>query len=262
MILQGLRNPIGIGAVIFAASAASHLAIGAPDEQSNREIRVQVVAETSATIGAPMAGRLVQFPLHDGERFKQGDVLAKFFCAEKDGALGHAKALLEGRRRIFESKQALHNLGSSSEVEYKVAEAEAAEAAADVTAAQAATDSCTVTAPFTGRVAATFTHNFQFLGTGAPLIEILSDKDLELELILPSQWLAWLKPGTPFQVTVDETGKTYAAKLTRLSGKVDAVSRSIKVYGHIDQPDDTLLPGMSGQARFTPPAGEGAAAAK
>ncbi len=261
-MIRVVRAPCLLWAPIVAALTCSCLALGAPDDSANREIRVQVVAETSATIGAPMAGRLIQFPLHDGERFTQGEVLAKFFCAEKEGALAHARALLEGRRRIFESKQTLHNLGTSSEVEYKVAEAEAAEAAADVTTAQAATESCTVTAPFTGRVAATFTHNFQFLGTGAPLIEILSDKDLELELILPSQWLAWLKPGTPFQVTVDETGKTYAAKLTRLSGKVDAVSRSIKVYGHIDQPDEALLPGMSGQARFSPPGSEGAPAAK
>jgi len=249
--------------VIAAAGAMlPAAALAAPGDSGSRDIRVQVVADTSATIGAPMSGRLVQFPLHDGERFKQGDVLAKFFCAEKEGTLAHARALLAGRREVFASKQKLHNLGTSSEVEYRVAEADAAEAAADVQTAQAATDSCVVTAPFDGRVASVFTHNFQFLATGAPLIEILSDTDLNLELILPSQWLAWLKPGTPFQVTIDETGKTYQAQLARLSGKVDAVSRSIKVYGHIDQPDDALLPGMSGQARFSPPPGDAAASAK
>jgi membrane fusion protein (multidrug efflux system) len=252
----------GLGALALAGTILPGISSGAPADGATREIRVQVVAETSATIGAPTSGRLTQFPLHDGERFKQGDVLAKFFCAEKEGTLAHARALLEGRRQIFASKQKLHSLGTSSEVEFKVAEADAAEAGADVQTAQAATDSCVVTAPFTGRVATIFTHNFQFLATGAPLIEILSDKDLNLELILPSQWLAWLKPGTPFQVTIDETGKTYAAQLTRLSGKVDAVSRSIKVYGHIDQPDDALLPGMSGQARFSPPGGDATTAPK
>jgi membrane fusion protein (multidrug efflux system) len=252
----------GLGALAFVGTILPGISSGAPADDAAREIRVQVVAETSATIGAPMSGRLTQFPLHDGERFKQGDVLAKFFCAEKEGTLSHARAVLEGRREVFASKQKLHSLGTSSEVEYRVAEADAAEAAADVQTAQAATDSCVVTAPFTGRVATIFTHNFQFLATGAPLIEILSDKDLNLELILPSQWLAWLKPGTPFQVTIDESGKTYAAQLTRLSGKVDAVSRSIKVYGHIDQPDDALLPGMSGQARFSPPGGDTTTAPK
>jgi membrane fusion protein (multidrug efflux system) len=222
-------------------------------ETAARDIRVQVVAETSATIGAPMAGRLSQFPLKDGERFAQGQVLARFFCAEKEGSLGHARALLEGKRQVFSSKQKLHNLGSSSEVEFSVAQAEVQEAAADLQTAQAMVDSCVVAAPFAGRVSGVFTHNFQFVGTGAPLLEILNDKDLDLELIVPSLWLTWLKPGVPFDVAIDETGKTYSAKITRLSGRVDAVSRSIKIYGKIDNPADTLLPGMSGRALLSPP---------
>jgi membrane fusion protein, multidrug efflux system len=251
-----------LGVVLLAAVSLSDTAFGASTDPSAREIRVQVVPETTATIGAPMAGRLVQFPLRDGDRFTQGQVLARFFCAEKESALAHAKAVLEGRRQVFDSKLKLHNLGTSSEVEYKVAEADSVQATADVTAAQVEMDNCIVTAPFAGRVAAVFTHNFNFVGIGAPLLEILSDKNLELELILPSQWLTWLAPGTAFQVAIDETGKTYSARLTRLSGKVDAVSRSIKAYGRVDDSDGTLLPGMSGQARFSPPASEAGISSK
>jgi multidrug efflux pump subunit AcrA (membrane-fusion protein) len=87
------------------------------------------------------------------------------------------------------------------------------------------------------------------------MLEALSDKRLELEMIVPSMWLSWLKPGSPLKVAIDETGKTYPATLSRLSGKVDAVSRSVKVYGRIDTQSDTLLPGMSGHAIFSPPAG-------
>ncbi|HLZ67439.1 MAG TPA: HlyD family efflux transporter periplasmic adaptor subunit [Aliidongia sp.] len=261
MIVLSKRR-ISLRAALAAALILSSPALAAgpdpakaPIEPAVRDIRVQVVAETSASIGAPMAGRLVQFPLKDGERFTQGQVLARFFCAEKEGALGHARALLEGKRQVFASKQKLHNLGSSSEVEFQVAQAEVQEATADVTTAQALVDACVVVAPFSGRVSGVFTHNFQFLGTGAPLLEILSDKDLDLELIVPSLWLAWLKPGAAFDVAIDETGKTYPAKITRLSGKVDAVSRSVKVYGKIDGPVDALLPGMSGRALLSPPTG-------
>jgi RND family efflux transporter MFP subunit len=232
-----------------AGSAPGSASSSAPD------IRVQLVAATVATIGAPMSGRLSQFPLHDGDRFKQGQVLARFACAEKESALAHARAVLDSRTTVNESKQRLRALGTSSEVEYKVAAADEQQAAADVRAAQTLVDNCVVAAPFGGRVSAVYTHNFQYLQTGAPMLEVLSDKSLDLEMIVPSQWLSWLKPGTAFKVAIDETGKTYPATLERLSGKVDAVSRSIKVYGHIDNPPDTLLPGMSGHAVFTPPTG-------
>jgi RND family efflux transporter MFP subunit len=224
------------------------------------DIRVQLVAETVATIGAPMSGRLSQFPLQDGDRFKQGQVLARFACAEKESTLAHARAVLDSRKTVNDSKQRLRALGTSSEVEYKVAQSDEDQAAADVRAAQTLVGNCVVPAPFSGRVSAVYTHNFQYLQTGAPMLEVLSDKSLDLEMIVPSLWLAWLKPGAKFNVAIDETGKTYPATLERLSGKVDAVSRSIKVYGHIDNPPDTLLPGMSGHAIFTPPAGVALAA--
>lgn len=263
---QLLKHSVGLKVAVVAALILAGPAFAAGSdpgkpvaEPAARDIRVQVVAETSATIGAPMAGRLSQFPLKDGERFTQGQVLARFFCAEKEGALGHARALLEGKRQVFSNRQKLHNLGSSSDVEFSVAEAELQEAAADLQTAQAMVDACVVVAPFAGRVAGIFTHNFQFVGAGAPLLEILSDKDLDLELIVPSLWLTWLKPGMPFDVAIDETGQTYAAKIIRLSGKVDAISRSIKIYGKINNPADALLPGMSGRALLSPPATAAAA---
>jgi membrane fusion protein (multidrug efflux system) len=73
-------------------------------------------------------------------------------------------------------------------------------------------------------------------------------------MIVPSNWLSWLKVGTPFDVVIDETSRTYPGKLVRISGKVDAISRSIKVYGRIDGAAPDLLPGMSGRALFKQPA--------
>ena len=255
VVCATLCNSLAVAAQVSATPVAT-----TPAASAAPEVRVQVVAETSATMGAPMSGRLSQFPLRDGERFKQGQVLARFVCAEKEGALAHARAVYDGRKTVNDSKQRLRALGTSSEVEYKVAASDEEEAAADVKTAQTLVDNCIVVAPFSGRVSNVYTHNFQFLQVGAPMLDVLSDRNLDLEMIVPSMWLSWLKPGSTFNVAIDETGKTYPATLTRLSGKVDAVSRSVKVYGHIENPPDTLLPGMSGRALFALPAGTAVAA--
>lgn len=223
-----------------------------PQPEAERDIRVQVAAVTAATIGAGMAGRLAQFPLKDGDRFKQGQILARFDCAAQDGALARARAGQEKRRKIYEIQEKQRQLGSNSALEFEVAAAETREAGAEVAAAQAMAGRCVITAPFAGRVAAVMAREHQHVAEGAPLLEILSDRDLELEMMVPSRWLSWLKPGARFQVTVDETGRSYPAELTRMSGKVDAVSQSIKVYGRVTGGDD-LLPGMSGRAQFHPP---------
>ncbi len=227
-----------------------------PVDNAMRDIRVQVVPVISATIGAPMAGRLNDFPLRDGDRFQKGQLIAKFACGEREGSLAHARALLDAKRRIFSNKQQLRSLGTSTGLEYDVAAAEMNEAAADVATNTAMVEHCTVTAPFAGRVAAVMGHPYQFMGLGSPMLDILSDRELELEMIGPSRWLAWLKPGAKFDVVIDETGKTYGAEVTRLSGRVDPISRSIKVYGRLPIAPDDLLSGMSGRALLAPPAGE------
>jgi hypothetical protein len=45
---------------------------------------------------------------------------------------------------------------------------------------------------------------------------------LELEFIVPSAWLRWLKTGYAFSVAVDETGKSYHAPC-RAAGRARSI---------------------------------------
>jgi len=164
----------------------------ATDTTAWPDIRVQVVARTSATISAPMSGQLDEFPLRDGDRFEKGEVLARFVCAEQDGALAHARAVLEEKRQVLATNHKLHDLGTGIGLDYHVALAQLAEAAADVQTATALVDNCTVKAPFAGRVGSVAARDYQYLGVGTPLLDILEGRSCELELILPSRWLVWL----------------------------------------------------------------------
>jgi RND family efflux transporter MFP subunit len=226
----------------------------APSDQGWRDVRVQVVAHNAASLGSPMSGRLADFPLRDGDRFQQGQILARFVCGEQEGSLAHARALLAEKREILSTNTKLHNLGTGSGLDFHVAAAQVEEAAADVQTASALVDNCTVKAPYPGRVAGVAVRPYQFVGVGQPLLDILDDRTLDLELIVPSRWLSWLQAGTPFTVTVEETGRIYDAVIERLSGKVDAVSQSIKAYGRLTAPAPDLLAGMSGRAAIEPPA--------
>lgn len=60
---------------------------------------------------------------------------------------------------------------------------------------------------------------------------------LDLDLVVSSKWLIWLKLTTAFQVAIDETGKTYPVKLTGAIG------------GHSPE----LAAGMSGKVLLSPP---------
>ena len=60
-------------------------------------------------------------------------------------------------------------------------------------------------------------QEFQYATPGQPLLEILDDRSIEVELIAPSRWLAWLNPGYVLRST-SRTDKTYKAAITRVGG--------------------------------------------
>nr|WP_286209108.1 efflux RND transporter periplasmic adaptor subunit [Azospirillum sp. A1-3] len=221
-----------------------------------REIRAQVTAHTATILASGMAGRILELPVQDGQGFKKGDVLVRFDCAVQESQLARANAVLNKARSLLEVNERLRKLGSVSVKEISVGQADVAEAAAEVGVMRAMVSRCTITAPFSGRVAGVPVRQYQFIGEGQPLLDILDDTSLELEAIVPSRWLSWLRIGTRFTVQVHETGRSYDCEVSRLSGRVDPVSQSIKLYAAIRNPDERLLAGMSGRALLEPPKGQ------
>ena len=56
--------------------------------------------------------------------------------------------------------------------------------------------------------------------------------------------------GQEFDVTIDETGNTYRARVQRINGRVDPVSQTIELEATMLKSHPDLLPGMSGVAVF------------
>jgi membrane fusion protein (multidrug efflux system) len=123
-----------------------------------------------------------------------------------------------------------------------------------VAAGMAVLGKCSIAAPFSGRVAEQKLREQQFAQAGQAILDIIDDSVLELEFLVPSRWLVWMKPGSGFQVRIDETGKSYPARIQRLGARVDPVSQSIKVNAVIDGKFTDLMAGMSGKVQMAPPA--------
>ena len=161
--------------------------------------------------------------------------------------------MLKVAEKTYAINKRLFDMKSLSGLELEVSAAEIDKAKADVAMADAMQSKCVVEAPFAGIVVDQKAREFQYTSPGQPLLEIVDDKALELEFIVPSAWLRWLKTGFAFSIAVDETGKTYHAHVELLGGRVDPVSESIKVTGAIDGDVRDLVPGMSGRVLVTPP---------
>jgi multidrug resistance efflux pump len=155
-------------------------------------------------------------------------------------------------QNTWQGNQRLAELNAVGRLELQNSEAEVSKAKADMAFLQATLEKCKVLAPFAGRVAEQKAREDQFVQPGVALLDILDDSQLELEFILPSRWLTWLKPGHKFSVRIDETGRNYPVRLLRLGARVDPVSQTVKAVAVIDGRYPDLIAGMSGQILLDP----------
>lgn len=235
------------GAAAAAASA------GALDK---REIRAQLMPRRYTTLAAEIGAKVSRLPVAEGARFRAGENLIGFDCSLQQAQLNKAKAALGAAEKTWNANQRLNELNSVGKVELEVSEAEVAKARAEVASNTAVISKCAIAAPFAGRIAEQKVREQQFVQPGQALLEILDDSALELEFIVPSKWVVWLKPNQGFQVSIDETGKTYPAKVQRIGARVDPVSQSVKLSAVIDGKFPELIAGMSGKVLMAPAGGQ------
>jgi RND family efflux transporter MFP subunit len=236
-----------------AAKAAATASPASRPALEKQDIRAQLAPRRFTTIAAEVGAKISRLPVVEGGSFRAGQVLVSLDCSLQQAQLQKAKAALTAAEHTFTANKRLEELHSIGKVELEVSEAEVAKARAEVSLMNVSLGKCQIAAPFTGRVAEQKVREQQYVQPGQPLLDILDDSVLELEFIVPSYWLAWLKVGYPFQVRIDETGKSYPAKILRLGAKVDPVSQSVKAVAAIDGSYRELISGMSGKVSIAPP---------
>jgi RND family efflux transporter MFP subunit len=218
-----------------------------PGLLEGRDVRGQISPKRYTTLAAEIPAKVLTIRPPEGGSFRAGQTLITFDCAMQHSQLEKAQAAFAGAQTTLKANKELAELNSIGIVELRLSESEAGKAKADLKSSETTYSKCRVIAPFSGRVAEQKVREEQFVQTGQPLLDLIDDSVLELEFIAPSQWLE-----REVNVAVDETGKSYLAKVSRLGARVDPVSQSIKVIAVIDGRPAELMAGMSGRVTLAP----------
>jgi membrane fusion protein (multidrug efflux system) len=219
-----------------------------------QSIRAQLSPRRFTSLSAELGARVNRIAVREGESFKQGQTLIELDCSLQQAQLQKAQATLVGAEKTLSANQRLAALRSVGEIEIESAQAEVEKARADVALMKTTLSKCAIYAPFSGRVAEQKIREQQFVQPGQIIVDLIDDTALELEFIVPSKWLTWLRNGSALKVSIDETGKAYPAKVLRVGARVDPVSQSIKVVAVIDGRYPDLMAGMSGNILLSQPA--------
>jgi RND family efflux transporter MFP subunit len=211
------------------------------------ELRAQLAPRRYTTLAAEIGARIERLAVTEGGTISAGQVLVSFDCSLQRAQLDRANATLGAAEKQLATQRRLVELNATGRQELDQAEAEVAKTGAEKTQIEVQLGKCQISAPFSGRVAEQKVREQQYVQPGQALLEVLDDSVLEVEFIMPSRWLQGVRVGSKVQIVVDETGRTYPAKVQRLGARVDPVSQSVKVIAAIDGRYADLMAGMSGR---------------
>lgn len=114
-----------------------------------------------------------------------------------------------------------------------------------------------VTAPFAGVITV---RNVEVGGlitagsgtTSRELFRVAQTETLRVYVNVPQAYATSIQPGQTAQVLVRELPqKTFAGKVARTTGSMDAASRTLPMEIHVDNQEHALLPGMYAQVKFS-----------
>ena len=213
-------------------------------------MRVLVLPAGETVLASPVPGRIARLHVGLGVPFRQGDVLVSLDCDEPQARLGMAKADQAAATEQYEAKLRMQGLEQASDVEVALAASAVAKSKAQIDLYQFQISQCSIRAPWDGRTAKLHVRSFMSVSAGQPLLDLVRSGLLLMKLNVPSSWISSLKMGQTFDVTIDETGKTYQARVHRINGRVDPVSQTIELEATMTKSHPDLLPGMSGVAKF------------
>lgn len=246
-----LATSLGLSATSGPAQAAGPAAAApAAYGSSDGRIRTQFMPRNEVVISSELSAKIASLPLRDGDAFRAGQTLVAFDCTLFQAQLNKAQAARDAARDAVATLRRLAELNSVGALEVQQAEGRARETEADVAYMRATVGKCAINAPFAGRIAKRLVAAHQYVTPGTPLLGLIDSGELELQLIVPSRWLVWLKPGSRFSVHVDELGRSVEARVIRIGARIDPVSQSVGLSATVDGSAAGLLPGMSGWATF------------
>lgn len=222
---------------------------------------VEAVRQT--TVGAQVAGRIVEMTVKAGDTVRAGQVLARIDArtadqavaasasqvAEAEANLANARRRHERNRDLLAQKFVSQAAVDQSEAEFKAAQAQLAAVKAGASQAVAAQTFTTITAPYAGVVGATQAELGDMAQPGRALFTVFDPRELRVTATLPQAALSKVRLGEAVTVEIATLRRRLTATKVTVIPLADARTHTTRV--RLDLPaSDGVLPGQFARAYF------------
>ena len=228
-----------------------------------------VEAFTSSLVASEIAGKVVEYPVKEGDAVRKGQVLARLNTTtlehqlkaleaehrEAGARLKLAEANLKRARNLFESE-----IISEQQLDNSLAESNAwmgrfEKLEADIGRLKNDIQEASIRAPFSGRVVSEQTQIGEWISEGGPVVEMVALDPLEVKVDVPERYYRNLRIGTRAQVRFESLpGVEIMGRVTAIIPQADVDARTYPVKVRIRNRGARVGVGMLATVSF--PAGD------
>lgn len=208
---------------------------------------VEAVQQT--TVGAQVAGRVLEVRADAGQRVNKGDLLMRIDAREAGEAARAADAQYNVAKLNYERHKQLKEQKFVSQAALDKAKADFDAAAANRGAAGASQSHATIVAPMAGIVARRHAEAGDMAMPGTPLFTIYQPGSLRVTASVPQYRLAAMRGVTTARVEFPELGKWVEATTVQILPTADAATHVSQVRVTLP-PLPEATPGMFARVHF------------
>ncbi len=223
-----------------------------------------VEAVKQSTVSAQVAGRVAAVNFDAGDYVKAGSVIVRLSAqelgaavagsqaqvAQAEATLANARAHYERQQQLFQQKFISQAALDRATAEYRAAEAAARAARAGVGQTAAVSSYTTITAPFSGVVAARHVEPGESVTPGQPLMTGFDPRDMRVVASIPQYKLAEVKASPRVAVEIPSLNKWIDATGVTVLPSADIATHTVKVRLDLPTSVEGVIPGMFARAHF------------
>lgn len=222
----------------------------------------KIKAAQEVDMAFEIPGRIIEFPVNEGQRVAKGTLLARLDPRDFQTILASATADLNAARADFERSRELYENNTISRRDLDVARRNFEVAQANTQSAKKTVEDTRLVAPFSGLIAKKIADNFQNIQAKQPILVIHDDASLEMLVDIPEQDYAQVRKGTTLsqltqalkpEISVSSLpGQIFKATFKETATMADPLTRTFEItFGFVPPKEKTILPGMTARLKLS-----------
>jgi membrane fusion protein (multidrug efflux system) len=202
-----------------------------------------LLANEQITIQAEIAEKIVELNLNEGSPVTKGSLLVKLFDEDLQAQLKKLQAQEETNIKTEQRMKQLLEINGVGQQDYDNAETALKGVRADIENVKAQISKTEIRAPFDGMVGLRNVSLGAYVSPGMAIATLQQLDPLKIDFSIPEKYAPLVNKGDEIIITVEGYKEEFKGKVYAVEPQLDAVTRSMKVRGLVQNSSRKLFPG-------------------